>query len=239
VVGPIAVALVIVAVALAGATESWSSAAWALAFQYLGVALLTLATTGASSAALVVVVGCGVEGILFAPPLRSRRALAASVDWRSRLRWTAWRPRTFRLRWFDASVAAVAIVGAIDLAAAHPVFGSGPVDDVVDVLIFTGLLFCLVGRSARTACGLLFLASAGGVALQANGETLTRLEAFLLAVVALSLAIALARLRAAEERTVSRGSRPAAQDGDALDVRSSDATSTTSPGARADGETAL
>ena len=203
----VAVALVIVGAILASSLDDWSGVPVALAFTYLGVSLLLLATRDLATATVSLVAAGGIEAILIVPPseIPSEFVVFAlrSVRLPSAPAFRSWLRRSFRLRWFDLSATAVAVVGAADLAAARPVLGEAGVDLVVDVLFFTGFLYCLIIRPPRLAGGLLFLVSAGSVLIQASEPAPTRLEILLLIIVQLSLAIALAHVRAAEDLRAS------------------------------------
>jgi hypothetical protein len=207
----VAVALVIVGAILASTLDDWSGVPVALAFTYLGVSLLLLATHDLATATVSLVAAGGIEAILIVPPIVPPSEVPSefgifalrSVRLPSAPALRSWLRRSFRLRWFDLSATAVAVVGAADLAAARPVLGGTGVDLVVDVLFFTGFLYCLIVRPPRLASGLLFLMSAGSVLVQETGQTPTRPEILLLIVAQLSLAIALAHVRAAEDLRAS------------------------------------
>ncbi|MGH2460630.1 MAG: hypothetical protein ACRDIY_17390 [Chloroflexota bacterium] len=201
----VAAALVVIGVVLVGSLDGWQGASLALGSQYLGVALVLLAVNAIIPAVLEVVVAAGVLGVL---------GTAATASPPTTFDPRAWLLGSFRPGWFDLSVTAVAVVGALAVANERPVFGSG-IDPVVDVLLFTGLLNCLAGRSPRIAGGLLLLASAGSVGLQAISQLSTRTDWFLLALLQIVLALALVRLRSIEEARAPdrRGSAAAEGDG--------------------------
>lgn len=201
----VADALVVTGVVLVGLLDGWKGAPVALGSQYLGLALVLLTPLGIIPSLVEIVIAAGVIGVL----VTSSTAPSPSIALSPRI----WLSGAFRARWFDLSVTAVAIVGALAVANERPVFGSD-VDPIVDVLLFTGLLNCLVGRSPRIAGGLLLLASAGAVALQAVDQLSTRTDWFLLAVLQILLALALVRLRSIEGPRAPDRSGSAAVEGD-------------------------
>ncbi len=200
-----ATSLVVVGVVLAGLLDGWPGAPLPLGLSYLGVVLLLLqGTKGAIPAAVCATTAVGVILVLLPGDVRvilrgvrrGPRSIVAELP--------GWFASRFPLRWFDLSTAAVALVGALDLAAARPVLGNGA-DLVVEVLTFGGILYCLIVRAGRTACGLLFLALAAGVLIQNVGEAPSRIETVLASAVQLGLALVLAYFRTVEDNQMIDG----------------------------------
>lgn len=197
-----ATALVIAGVVLAGLLDQWSGVPLPLGLSYLGIAVLLLSTVGVVPAAVAVVTAVGVVLVLLPG---SPRPLLRAVRDRERpllARARSWVSAAFVFRWFDLSVAAVVIVGALDVAAARPILGGGS-DLPIDVLLFGGLLYSLIVRPGRMACGLVFLVSAACALIQLTGQPSSRVETLLASAVQISLAVALAHLRAIESRRLA------------------------------------
>lgn len=186
----VAIALVILAAVLPGLFDGWDAVPGALALLYLGIALLLLPGNGAASALVALATGGGIVGIFAVPAPRFGRE--------------------FRPRWFDLSGMAIALVGAVGLAVARPVFGMVGADIIVYVLIFSGLLYCLLGRSPRVTVGTLFLVASGNVLLTHAGPAPTQAVTLLLALGQLCVALALARLRVIESERAPRPREAAA-----------------------------
>ncbi len=197
----VAGALIVVGVVLMGSLDGWRGVLIALGSSYLGLTLVLLSTVGLLPSLVSIAVAVGVVGVLLTFPSEASPTFHLSP-----LRWSI---VELRPRWFELSVTAVAMVGALALAMTRPIFGSS-VDPAVDVLLFTGLLNCLVGRSPRIAGGLLLLAAAGSLAVQEIGQPTGRLDLFMLAVVQVALALVLTRLRALEEQRPTDRSAPTA-----------------------------
>lgn len=192
----LAVGLVVVGAVLASSLDEWAGIRYALGFHYLGVVVLLGTTVGPARALVAVLVAVSVIGIFTA---RQERAVSAGT-----LVFGVVIPGpVFRPRWFDVSGAAIAIVGGVGLAVAHPLVNVLAVDVVVDVLVLTGLLYCLIGRSTGVACGLLFLVSAAGLLLQETGRAPARSELLFLVAFQLILAMALLHLQEARETNPS------------------------------------
>lgn len=197
--------LIVAGAVLVGSLDGWKGVPLALALSYLGLGLLLLATLGVIPALVEIVVATGVVGVL----ATSSTVASPTIALDPRI----WLPAAFRPSWFELSVTALAVVGALALASARAILGTG-VDQAVDVLVFTGLLNCLVGRSPRIACGLLFLVSAGSVAIQEVSRHPIRTEWLMLAVLPILLSLAIAHLRSAEEQRPPDRSGPATAEGD-------------------------
>lgn len=200
-----ATSLVVAGVILAGLLDGWPGAPVPLGFSYLGVVLLLLGRAGTIPAAVCAVTAGGVVLVLVPGDVEAllhgvRRGPSSIVA-----HLPGWFASRFPLRWFDLSTAAVALVGALDLATARPVLGGGA-DLVVDVLTFGGLLCCLVARAGRAACGLLFLALAAGVLIQSVGQAPSRVETLLASGIQIGLALVLAHFRFIEDDRTTDGS---------------------------------
>jgi hypothetical protein len=152
----------------------------AIAAQYLGVALALFAAGRAAAAVATLVLAAGVAGVLW-----PRRATPPAS-------WLA--PRAVAR--FETGVVALAVFGAVALATARPLLG-GPGDAVVDVLVVTGLLCCLLGEARpagdRVACGLFFVLSAGDALLHLVEPGLAPGATLFLAAAQVGLALAVAR----------------------------------------------
>jgi hypothetical protein len=214
-----AVVLVVVGTTYAGIVPTWRGAILGLGLQYLGVAIILVATSGPGVGLVAIVTAIGIEAIVasgqgitlrdrgwLANPLSvgdlaSNQMLAVDPD-RPRRRM---RPRAgfaaLPFRWFDLSVIALAIVGALGIAVGRGTFGSFGANAIVGVLILTGLLYCLLGGSARLMSGLLFLGSAVNVLLHATGgAAVSSVELLLVAASQVALALALVFVRAIDLR---------------------------------------
>lgn len=211
-----AIILVTVGAILGGAIARWEAVPIALAFLYLGTTLQFLAIGSSEYAVAGFLVGVGVEAVLLA----TDPGLAAAQVSRGR-RWSragaaSWLTTGFRFRWFDSSVTAVALVGALGIASARPLLGSVGLDASADVLVCAGVLFCLLGRLPRIACGLLFLLAAGGVWLAASTLSVAGLELCVLASLQLALAVAVARLELSDEQRPFPASAPVGPSADTV-----------------------
>ncbi len=192
-----ATALVIAGVVLAGLLDGWSGLPLPLGLSYLGITLLLLGTVGAIPAAVCTVTAVGVVLVLLPGSPGSLLRAARERDRPLLARARTWGAGCFVPRWFELSIAAVVIVGALDFALARPMIGGGS-DLPVDVLLFAGLLYCLIARPGRTAAGLIFLVSAACAFVQLAGQPASRVETLLASTVQISLAVALAHVRAVE-----------------------------------------
>jgi hypothetical protein len=210
----VAIALVVTGASLAGLAIGWRATTVALALQYLGVVVLLLVASDVVAGLATAIIALGVfalfrlglrpssdldtSAIPRARQARDADELLASFPGRLALR----RPRRgaapvggLRIRVFDLTVVALAVVGAVELAITHPLFGDVATDVMVDVLLLVGLLSCLLGRTVRVTSGLLLLGSAGNLALGAAESGREPGEIVALAAAQLALAVALVYLR--------------------------------------------
>jgi hypothetical protein len=206
--------LVIVGVGVVGTQSAWRETIVGLGVQYLGVAGLLALTAGPSAGVAQAIVATGIilllanggffsvnsQSRLDVPPQPGRRRSGSeSRPLRATSNPLILTARqvssTVMARPFDVSVVALAVVGAIALAATSPLFGSMGVDSAVNTLLISGLLSCLLSGETRVAGGLLFIASAATLALRAADPAPRAIESVLLAVFQMSVALALVYLR--------------------------------------------
>ena len=211
----VSLTLVVLGVSVVGTQSTWRETIVGLGLQYFGIAGLLAVTASLSSAIVEAVVATGVLLILsnngyFAGAYQPEPgALPRPNRYRSgvvaRGNPTSANPihvtgrqivANLLARPFDASVVALAVVGAIALALTRPLFGTLAVDGSIDVLIISSILGCLLGGETRVAGGLFFLFSAAGLALHAGNSSPAPSEAILLALAQVSLALVLIYLRA-------------------------------------------
>jgi hypothetical protein len=213
----VAVLLVVVGTTYAGIVPTWRGAILGVGLQYLGVAIVLLAMSGIGAGLVAIVTAIGIEAIVASDQgisLRDRAWLAnpfsvGDLASNQRPAIDLDRPRrrmrqgvglaALPFRWFDLSVIALAIVGALGIAVGRSTFGSFGANAIVGILILTGLLYCLLGGLARLTSGLLFLGSAVNVLLHAAGDvSVSSVELLLVAASQVALAVALVFLRAFE-----------------------------------------
>jgi hypothetical protein len=223
----LAVALVVAGTSLAGIVPTWRGAVLGLGLQYLGVAIVLFTMSGPAAGVVAVVTAAGIEAIvgldqgisfrdgalltsLFSDvDLANGQALALDPDRPHRRVRRQAGLAALPIRWFDVSVIALAIVGALGVAIGRITFGSFGADAVVGVLTLTGLLYCLLGSSARLTSGLLFLGSAAGVLSRVAGAPPSPIEPLLVAATQVALAVALVFLRAFETSLANASRRGA------------------------------
>ncbi|HLZ10365.1 MAG TPA: hypothetical protein VKT80_17380, partial [Chloroflexota bacterium] len=160
--------LTIVGAGIVGTQSTWRETIAGLGIQYVGVAALVGLSSGPAAAIISVIVGAGVTLLLASGAdfsgaaalvpdthFRTSRARPGSVA-RERPRANNARIGSAKqivsgllARPFDASVFALAVVGAIALALTRPLFGSVNEDGAVNVLLIGGVLGCLLGGDAR------------------------------------------------------------------------------------------
>lgn len=171
------VVLIVLGVAAASIADDLLFVVSACLLQFVGEVFVLLATAGLAAASTTFVLGAGCLAILI-----GGQALRPGPGSRTQ-------PRAF-----DLSVAALAVAGAVGLAATRPPLPDLPADVAFVTLILGGLLFCLLGGTARLACGLIFLTSGVGLLLQIAEPDLGSPERVLLAAAELCLVLALSAL---------------------------------------------
>ncbi|HEX5414970.1 MAG TPA: hypothetical protein VFZ25_04830 [Chloroflexota bacterium] len=171
------VVLIVLGVAAASIADDLLFVVSACFLQFMGEVFVLLATGGLAAAASIFVLGAGCLAILI-----GGQALRPGPSGRTQ-------PRAF-----DLSVAALAVAGAVGLAVTRPPLPDLPADVAFVTLILGGLLFCLLGGTARLACGLIFLTSGVGLLLQVAEPNLGFPERLLLAAAELCLVLALSAL---------------------------------------------
>jgi hypothetical protein len=223
----IAIALVVAGTTVAGVVPTWRGAILGLGLQYLGVAIVLVVTSGPVAGVIALVTAAGIEAVVGMDQglsFRDRAWLAhlfSGVDRASNqtLGLDPDRPRrrvrpraglaALPIRWFDVSVIALAIVGALGVAVGRSTFASFGANAVVGVLILTGLLYCLLGGSARLTSGLLFLSSSVSVLIHAAEVSVSPIEQLLMAASQVTLAVALVLFRTFEASLADANRRAA------------------------------
>lgn len=208
VVDVLSIILVAVGAGVVGVQPTWRGVALGLGVQYVGVVVHLLATSGWLAGLATAVVAVGIEALLLlhdrgrpAPggddvshDVESDAPPAGEPSSRSRVRSRAARSSSeggeARRQWFDLSVIALAVVGAIELALSRPLLGNLGSDAIFNILTLTGLLYCVIRRPIRVAGGLLLLSSTGSVLLRAADAAMTSGETLLFAVAQLALLLA-------------------------------------------------
>jgi hypothetical protein len=223
----IAVALVVAGTTVAGIVPTWRGAILGLGLQYLGVAVVLVVTSGLVAGVVALVTAAGIEAIVGMDQGLSFRDhawlahLFSSIDRASNqtVAVDAERPRrrgrpraglaALPIRWFDVSVIALAIVGALGVAVTRSTFGGFGADAIVGVLILTGLLYCLLGGSPRLTSGLLFLSSSVSVLIHVAEASVSPIDQLLVAASQVALALALVLFRSFEASLADTSHRAA------------------------------
>jgi hypothetical protein len=216
----IALVLVVGGVSLAGIVPTWRGAFLGLALQFLGVTIVLVTASGFAAGLATLITAVGIEALIAADQnisLRDGRWLVnpfAGVHLRhdnplvrERIRRQA-RLRDpssvdTSVRWFELSVIALAVVGALGVAIGRQPIAGFAGDAIVGVLILCGLLYCLLGGLPRLASGLLFVGSASNILLHEVGPSLVPAEMLLVSVGDVALALGLVYLRSCEARVSS------------------------------------
>lgn len=173
----IAAAMVVLGVGVAGLSSGRRALALSLVPRYLGIALLLVASARVAAGTSVAIVGLVTAAFLW-----PRTA-------------SSWHPSLIAdRRWFDLSLVALTLVGAIELAMNHPFLGEPAGDIAIDVLAIGGLVSALTGRELRLFSGLDALILGGFALLVLADPALPRGSILLYAIAQITIGAALDRL---------------------------------------------